>query len=145
MDYFFASTLRFRGTLPGRVVVSYDIACQWERHVFERFDVYPANPVSGSGAQDVEWVFLVPKFHLPAHVGPCQITHSFNYAPGVARLEGEAPERLWVPCDMLAASTMQMSPGGRRDVLNDHFGDWNWTKTVGLSASHPCKSVQVLS
>jgi hypothetical protein len=27
-----------------------------------------------------------------------------------------------------------MGPGCRRDTLDDHFGDWNWKKTVGLGA-----------
>jgi hypothetical protein len=25
-----------------------------------------------------------------------------------------------------------MGPGSRRDALDDHFGDWNWKKVVGL-------------
>lgn len=28
-----------------------------------------------------------------------------------------------------------MGPGCRRDTLDDHFGDWNWKKTVGLGTS----------
>lgn len=129
------STLRFRGNLPGSIVVSYDIACQWERYLFERALIYPHNPLAGPGEQEINWTFCVPKFHLPAHVGPCQLTYLFNLTPGVGRLEGEAPERLWVPADRLAAATMQMGPGGRRDVVNDDFGDWNWTKVVGMCTS----------
>lgn len=132
MDYFFFSHLRHRGALPGIVCVSYDIACQWERNAFNRAAIYPSNPMAGEGEQKIEWTFRVPKFHLAAHVGPCQITHNFNFTRRVARLEGEAPERLWVPLDKLAASTMQMGPGTRRDVVDDEFGDWNWTKTVHL-------------
>lgn len=32
----------------------------------------------------------------------------------------------------LRYSTREMTPGGRRDVLSEHFNDWNWQKTVGL-------------
>ncbi|KAG1852516.1 hypothetical protein F4604DRAFT_1933664 [Suillus subluteus] len=28
-----------------------------------------------------------------------------------------------------------MGPGSRRDMLDDHFGDWNWKKLVGLGAT----------
>ncbi|KAG1788560.1 uncharacterized protein HD556DRAFT_1447770 [Suillus plorans] len=28
-----------------------------------------------------------------------------------------------------------MGPGSRRDTLDDHFGDWNWKKSVGLGAT----------
>lgn len=132
MDYFFLSTLRNRPILPGTVSVSYDIACQWERNAFKRAKVYPSNPMGGKDAQDIHWKFNVPKFHLAAHVGPCQLTHSFNLTPEVGRVEGESPERLWAPLDKLAPSTMQMGPGTRWDVVDDDFGDWNWTKITRL-------------
>ncbi|KAG1795019.1 uncharacterized protein HD556DRAFT_1442348 [Suillus plorans] len=32
-----------------------------------------------------------------------------------------------------------MGPGSRRDTLDDHFGDWNWKKLVGLGATLLCK------
>ncbi|KAG1759433.1 hypothetical protein EDD22DRAFT_981037 [Suillus occidentalis] len=59
--------------------------------------------------------FFVPKFHLPAHVSKCQTIFSFNFTHFVGRTDGEAPER-----------------GCCQDTLDDHFGDWNWKKVVGL-------------
>ena len=33
---------------------------------------------------------------------------------------------------MLGNSTKTQGPGSRQDVLDDHFGFWNWQKYVGL-------------
>jgi hypothetical protein len=75
---------------------------------------------------------LVPKFHLPAHIEKCQVNFSFNYTKGVGRTDGEAPERGWSKINGLAASAREMGPGSRRDTLEDHMGDSNWKKVVGM-------------
>lgn len=73
--------------------------------------------------------FLIPKFHLPAHIMACQTVFSFNYNRDVGRTDGEAPERGWSHINPIATSTREMGPGSRRDTLDDHFGAWNWKKT----------------
>ena len=55
--------------------------------------------------------FLVPMFHLPAHIEKCHQDYSFNYAPGVGRTDGEAPEHGWSNLNDLAYSTREMGPG----------------------------------
>jgi hypothetical protein len=75
---------------------------------------------------------LVPKFHLPAHIAACRIKYSSNFTPGVGRTDGEAPERAWNETNPLATSTREMGPGSRRDVLDFHFGDYNWWKVTSL-------------
>ncbi len=77
--------------------------------------------------------FLVPKFHLPAHVEACHNAFSFNLTKNVGHTDGEAPERGWSDINAAAGSTREMGPGSRRDTLDDHLGDWNWKKTVNLS------------
>ncbi|KAF8074788.1 hypothetical protein FPV67DRAFT_1665551 [Lyophyllum atratum] len=74
--------------------------------------------------------FLVPKFHLPAHVKECNILFSFNLVKGVGRTDGDVPERGWANINPIAQSTKEMGPGARRDTLDDHFNDWNWKKTI---------------
>lgn len=81
------------------------------------------------------FVFLVPKYHLAAHIAECQTSFSFNFTRGVGRTDGEGIERGWANTNRLASSTKEMGPGSRRDTLDDHFGDWNWKKTVGLGTS----------
>jgi hypothetical protein len=74
--------------------------------------------------------FLVPKFHLPAHVAKCQTSFSFNLTCGVRRTDGEAPERGWSNINPLSSQTKQMGPALRCETINDHFGDWNHKKVI---------------
>ncbi|KAH6892681.1 hypothetical protein BKA70DRAFT_1233619 [Coprinopsis sp. MPI-PUGE-AT-0042] len=130
MDYVVILTLTING--PRWVVISYDIACQWSIHFAERCERY------GTELDPFEWghifTYLVPKFHLPAHILSCQVAFSFNYEPGVGRTEGELPERGWSESNGLAYSTREMGPGSRRDTLDDHFGAANWAKITKLAS-----------
>ena len=47
-------------------------------------------------------------------------------------MDGEGVERGWEHINPLAVSTKEMGPRSRRDTLDDHFGDHNWKKTIGL-------------
>ena len=76
--------------------------------------------------EQISTMFLIPKFHLPAHIPRCQVAYSFNFTPHVGRTDGEAPEHGWVNINPAASSTKEMGPGTQRDTLDDHFGDWNW-------------------
>ena len=44
----------------------------------------------------------------------------------------ETPERVWAGHNGLGNSTKTQGPGGRHDVLDDHFSFWNWLKYIGL-------------
>ncbi|KAG6825488.1 hypothetical protein H0H92_003581, partial [Tricholoma furcatifolium] len=128
MDYLFYMSL-FKLKLRA-IYVSYDIACQWSIHLRERMlqldqDCLIFNP-------EVFIKFVVPKFHLPAHVAPCRSNFSLNFTVGAGRTDGEAPERGWAEVNPLASSTKEMGPGSRRDCLDAHFGDYNWRKVVGM-------------
>ncbi|KAG2035191.1 hypothetical protein BDR03DRAFT_803099, partial [Suillus americanus] len=57
--------------------------------------------------------FLIPKFHLPAHITSCQIKFSFNFIKGVGRTDGEAPERGWADINPITTSTHEMGPRSR--------------------------------
>ncbi|KIJ58413.1 hypothetical protein HYDPIDRAFT_81314, partial [Hydnomerulius pinastri MD-312] len=128
MDYLFFSAMRL---LAVNVLnVSYDIACQWYKHLWERMSKLPS-PLQ-LRYRKMLISFFVPKFHLPAHIASCQTRYSFNFTPHVGRTDGEAPERGWANINPVASSTKEMGPGSRQDTLNDHFGDWNWKKVVAL-------------
>ena len=53
---------------------------------------------------EVDIQFLVPKFHLPAHIESCHRSFSFNFARFVGRTVGEAPEHGWANLNGLAYS-----------------------------------------
>ncbi|KAG2151533.1 hypothetical protein DEU56DRAFT_869093 [Suillus clintonianus] len=118
MDYLFFSALRH--TTVDILNISYDIACQWNKNLWHRMMSFPPSMQLNHNKKKI--TFFVPKFHLPAHVQQCQTTFSFNFTPGIGRMDGEAPER----------GTKEMGPGARRDTLDDFFGDWNWRKITNL-------------
>jgi len=129
MDYLFFSTLQFSPVL--KLVVSYDVVCQWHKNLWHRMKIIPHTwHVDHEGRTSV--VFLIPKFHLLAHIEYCHNNFSFNLTMGVGRTDGEGVERGWDHINPLATSTREMGPGSRRDTLDDHFGDRNWKKTTGL-------------
>ncbi|KAG1784907.1 uncharacterized protein HD556DRAFT_1451293 [Suillus plorans] len=132
MDYLFCSTMQFAKDLIV-LNISYDIACQWSKNLRERIVKYPDRIHVDCANKFV--TFLVPKFHLPAHILACQITYSHNLLRGMGRTDGEAPERGWANINPIATSTRKMGPGARRDTLDDHFGDFNWKKVTNLGVS----------
>ncbi|KAJ7748905.1 hypothetical protein B0H16DRAFT_1847881 [Mycena metata] len=113
-----------------QLFVSYDIVCQWHKNIWRRLAKY--GPELRNRGLKRGYVWLIPKFHLPAHIEACNILYSFNLTPFVGQTDGEAPERGWANANPLANSTKEMGPGARRDALDDHFNDWNHKKIVGL-------------
>lgn len=136
MDYLFYSGLK--NTTIKTMVVSYDIACQWSINFPGWMKTcFPETWPINSRSSDVQLRFLVPKFHLPAHIDKCHQDFSFNYAPHVGRTEGEAPERGWAKINALSHSTKEMGPGSRQDTIEDHFNDMNWKKMIGMGMTLP--------
>ncbi|KAF8196486.1 hypothetical protein BJ912DRAFT_823307, partial [Pholiota molesta] len=78
---------------------------------------------------------LIPKFHEPAHVEKNHEQFSFNFATGVGKTDGEVPERVWAAHNGLGGATKTQGPGSRHDVLDDHFGFWNWQKYCSMGAT----------
>ncbi|EMD34956.1 hypothetical protein CERSUDRAFT_75291 [Gelatoporia subvermispora B] len=112
------------------VVVSYNITCQWSRNFWKRIRSY-----QGLFDYNKVTMFLVPKFHLPAHQDFCKDNYSFHFTRGVAHTDGEGIERGWSLTNIFGPSTKEMGPGARRDLLDDVFGDHNWRKIVRLISS----------
>ncbi|KAK0492044.1 hypothetical protein EDD18DRAFT_1079972, partial [Armillaria luteobubalina] len=130
MDYFILSMLTC--DTPPDLVISYDIACQWHKNFFVRMGKYPAQLRLHQTKGNI--LYLVPKFHLPAHILKCHNDFSFNFSAKVRQTDGEAPKRGWAATNALANSTKEMGPGSRRDTLDDHFGDYNWRKIIILAS-----------
>jgi hypothetical protein len=88
IDYFFFSSLC--NTELRTIIVSYDIACQWSRHLWDHMETYHYHLHLDITGWNI--IFLVLKFYLPAHVSKCQTDFSFNFTPHVGQTDGEAPE-----------------------------------------------------
>ncbi|KAF6743217.1 hypothetical protein DFP72DRAFT_1080520 [Ephemerocybe angulata] len=140
VDYVLFSGLRI--VTAKDLVISYDIICQWCKNLMLRIPLLPSliHPFPITSL-----TFLIPKFHLPAHVEYCHRTFSYNLTKGVGRSDGEAPERGWARVNAVAKSTAEMGPGTRRDTLDDHFNDGNWKKTCNLARSLHVKATRAAS
>ncbi|KAJ6613229.1 hypothetical protein B0H10DRAFT_1951632 [Mycena sp. CBHHK59/15] len=130
MDYMF-----FRSVTGSELLhyfVSYDITCQWHINIWNRMSKYRED-IQMIGGQ---WyiTFLVPKFHLPAHIESCNLHFSFNLTRDVGQTDGEAPER----------GTKEMGPGSRHDTLDDHFNDWNHKKIIAFGQMFQKKTEHVV-
>ncbi|KAF9487343.1 hypothetical protein BDN71DRAFT_1485341 [Pleurotus eryngii] len=113
MDYLYFSSITNHS--PASCIISYDIACQWTRNM-------------GHHTTDLNIKYLVPTFHLYAHHSECQNNYSFNFTSYVGRTDGESPECGWAAMNPVTSSTKEMGPGSRCDMLDNHFGDYNWRK-----------------
>ncbi|KAF7371413.1 hypothetical protein MSAN_00778000 [Mycena sanguinolenta] len=107
MDYMFFHSIV--GTDLLRFFVSYDIACQWHLNLWGRMEEYDDATLTLDG-RGRYMTFLVPKFHLPAHIEACNLKYSFNLTRFVGQTDGEAPERGWADANPLARSTKEMGP-----------------------------------
>ncbi|KAH9894841.1 hypothetical protein C8Q73DRAFT_645213, partial [Cubamyces lactineus] len=131
MDYLLVSTLA--GTLYLFLLISYDIACQWYRNFFKRMAEFPPDTrLDLSKIKEIR--FTIPKKHYRVH-GPNHSRFSLNLLPRVGRTYGEGIESHWSHMNPLALSTREMSLGMRHEVYNDHWGAWNWQKTIAFEES----------
>jgi Kyakuja-Dileera-Zisupton transposase len=116
-----------------RVVISYDIACKYHINFLKRLTA-PEWPLISSEEEHylksmtIKW--LVPKYHLAAHVEQCADKFSFNYTANVGRTHGEIVESNWAGLGALATATREMGFGNRRDTLTDVMSHWNWAKAT---------------
>ena len=113
-------------------VMSYDIACQWSKHLFERLAEFPAHLQIELPTGPGELRYAIPKYHWYAHKEKGHNQYSLHLMKGVARVCGEQIERSWPKHSETAASTREMGPGSRHDTLEDHFGYANWRVYVTL-------------
>ena len=74
----------------------------------------------------------IPKLHKPMHGRANHKVYLLKFIPGVGKSDLETPKRVWLVHNGLGNSTKTQGPGGRHDVLYDHFGFWNWLRYVGL-------------
>jgi hypothetical protein len=129
VDYIILSAL-FGITLL-RLLISYDIACQWSRNFASRMENYPED--LRLDLDTVEVKAAVPSFHIRAHGPDCQQVFSLAFLLWVGRTVGEEVESGWSHMNPAAPSIKEMAPGHRHEVLDDHWGGWNFRKIVNFS------------
>ena len=131
MDYVFGSVLRL--VLVFLVLISYDIACQWFVHLFTRMNRDWPDEIKQ--IRPMRIVPAIPKLHYSMHETAGHEPFSLNLMPGAGLSDCECPERVWSPHNALGNSTKTQGPGSRHDVLDDHFGFWNWLKYKNIGTT----------
>lgn len=71
-----------------RVLVSYDIGCQWVKNLQSRICNYSIS-ASLNLSSLLYWRVVVPKFHLSGHGESCQVIYNLNYTKGVGCTDSE--------------------------------------------------------
>ncbi|KIJ36825.1 hypothetical protein M422DRAFT_77334, partial [Sphaerobolus stellatus SS14] len=122
-----------------RIIISYDIACKYHIHFDKRIanGDYPLMmPKERRQLAKKDIVWLVPKFHLAAHIENCADRFSFNWTKNVGRTSGESVDTIWANLNGLALATREMGFGHHRDAITDAMLAWNFRKTTGERTSY---------
>ena len=114
-----------------RVLVSYDIGCQWSKNLSKRLTLYPITSSFELSSLDY-WRVVLPKFHLAGHGKECQLKFNINFTTGAARMTGEMIESGWAQSGSMTIWTRENGPFARCTVLDDHWGSENWRKLCRL-------------
>lgn len=128
MDYSLSQALR--GTLHGiqRVLLTYDIMCQYGINLESRFrDVPYLQLPHGLDIQKAVGVW-----HIGDHIADCYAPFFPGFVTGIGVVDGEIVETLWSQLNLLAPTTRTMTHAGRTETLDDGMGDSNWKKTTNM-------------
>ncbi|KAM6501762.1 hypothetical protein JOM56_001739 [Amanita muscaria] len=112
-----------------RIVITYDIACQWSKNFLRRMEEFPAYMRLRSGT---EINVGIPSWHINGHGAACRSNFSLGYMKGMGRTCGEEIETSWAQTNALGTSTREMGPGARHETLNDQWGGFNFRKITGF-------------
>ena len=128
MDYIILSALL--GVTLLRIILTYDIACQWSKNFKKRMtENFPeAMRISDQTTIDT----AIPSWHINGHGQSCRQNFCLGYMKGAGRTCGEEVEVSWSHTNPLAPSVREMGPAARHDTLNDHWNGWNFRKIIGF-------------
>ncbi|KAF9002597.1 hypothetical protein BDZ89DRAFT_1146428 [Hymenopellis radicata] len=113
------------------ITVTYDIACQYKKHFFERIQALPPalQDIMGE-APKIQWA--LPVWHGNVHEVKCEASESLKYKVGVGKTDGEGIEHVWAVLNPFSYMTKEQLPGGRHDNIEDKINHHNFMKNVGL-------------
>ncbi|KAF7299425.1 hypothetical protein MIND_00892300 [Mycena indigotica] len=129
MDYIFMHALN--DARVKRLVVSYDIVCQWKLYLRQRVVNILAQSNIPPNLDSFNIDFALPVWHAAAHEESCQNSNSLSYTVGVGRTDGESIERTWSILNPASFATKEMGQGNRHDTIEDRVDHINFEKNVG--------------
>jgi hypothetical protein len=109
---------------------SYDIACQWAKNLCKRREQFPHEIQLHPKTTSIR--VCIPDMHVDEHCDSCRPIFAFIRRMLVGRTCGEGVETEWAVINHVAASSREMSPSARQEILCDHWGHWNWLKITKL-------------
>ena len=112
-----------------QILILYDVMCQYMVNLRRRFNSSP-HLTMPPGLQILGGI---GQFHVHGHITECFPRFSSNFIKGAGMQDGEIIETLWTKTNPTADSTRGMSSAHRREVLDDHMNDSNWTKLTRIS------------
>ncbi|KAF7312719.1 CxC2 domain-containing protein [Mycena indigotica] len=129
MDYILLHALG--DTRVKRLVLSYDIACQWKQRLVFRVSDMACSAGFLPDLSNFTLQFALPVWHAAAHEVNCQAAMSLSHAHGVGRTDGEGIERTWAILNPISFATKEMGEGNRHDSIEDKVDHINFEKNVG--------------
>uniref|UniRef100_A0A5K1K6H8 Cell surface hydrophobicity-associated protein n=1 Tax=Ganoderma boninense TaxID=34458 RepID=A0A5K1K6H8_9APHY len=111
-----------------RILILYDIMCQYFVHFYKRFAHSPHLHIPPG----LKILRGIGQFHVHGHISQCFPRFSLNFIAGAGVQDGEIIETLWNKTNAVADSTRGMSAAHRREVIDDHMNDSNWTKLTRI-------------
>ena len=130
MDYILHWIFAYLNGLQ-RILILYDIMCQYFVHLYRRFTASPHLRMPPG----LTILRGIGQFHVHGHIPQCFPRYSLNFITGAGVQDGEIIETLWNKTNAVADSTRGMSAAHRREVIDDHMNDSNWTKLTRISTS----------
>jgi hypothetical protein len=131
-DYAFASSIQQDINNGVRqLLVTYDIGCQWGINLHRRLSTY-LSPLNLDLQSLSSFRVGIPKLHLIGHGASCQVPYNLALMDGVGLTHGEGVETIWSHSASLATWSRENGPAARHQILDDHWGSWNWRKTMNL-------------
>lgn len=141
MDYILLCTLI--GTLVP-VFLTYDIACQYSKHFARRVAEFPpCMRLDQDRVASMKWA--IPKKHWRVHGEKNHSQFSLNYQLYAGRTYGEGIETGWAHMNPVSMSTKEMAYFARRELIDEHWGSWNWQKTLAFGKHSIYRCFQLCS
>ncbi len=140
MDYCLSEALKYNMNGIRRIMLLYDIMCQYWKNLHKRFEGNPYIDLP-AGLEVVRGIGL---FHVHGHKDECYGRFALTFIRGAGLVDGEVLETLWAVLNWISDSIRNMSMAHRREVLDDHMNDSNWKKLVNMGEPSWCNNDVVL-
>ena len=95
-----------------RILVLYNIACQWQNNLKAHLDGYNAFPPLNLSTLTY-WKAVVPKFHLHGHGQDCQLSYNLAYTKWASQVDSKRIESGWAQSNPVVTWMRESGPNAR--------------------------------